>query len=293
MGSLKQFRAVNVQKVMINAGTSQDIVNDFYEFLYICSGTGKLRKEGQEVSFENGDIFFVRRMKRYHVSAVSEVEVISIRFTEAGKSVLRGLIDKNSNVVVSFSKAQSPLNLKVRLENDDLALAKKVVFLMLEMNEHPEKNENLFYFQLLTLISVIERNLSFGENKNSKRSGGKSIDKILKHIHKNLKDPQMLSLPGLAETFRMPLHQLSIYFKQEMGISIKGYIGRERLRSTAHLLIQTADTISQICRSFGYADESHFYKRFKKEYGLSPSDYRLKASSTNPSETPSDRLISE
>ncbi|MBB2148174.1 AraC family transcriptional regulator [Pedobacter gandavensis] len=284
MGSLKQFSAVNVQRVIINEGTEKDIVNDFYEFLYICSGDGKFRKEGQEVSFENGDIFFIRRLKQYHILAVTAVEVITIRFTEAGKSVLRGLIDKNSNIVVSLSKAQSPLNLKIRLKNDDLAFAEKVILLMLDMNQHPEKNENLFYFQLLTLVSVIERNLSFGENKNSRRTGGKSIDKILKHIHKNLKDPQMLSLTGLAETFRMTLHQLSIYFKQEMGVSIKGYIGRERLRATAHLLIHSADTISQICRSFGYADESHFYKRFKKEYGLSPSDYRVKAFRKNPSE---------
>lgn len=281
MGSLKQFRAVNVQQLRINEGAAQDIVSDFYEFLYVHSGTGAFRKEGQELSFEKGDIFFTRRMKRYHISAAAELELISIRFTEAGKTVLRGLIDKNSNVVVSFTKAQSPLNLRVRLAEEDLKLAEKVILLMLEMNEHPEKNENLFYFQLLTLIAVIERNLSFGENKNSKKTGVKSIDKILKHIHKNLKDPNMLSLPVLGETFKIPLHQLSIYFKQEMGISIKGYIGRERLRATAHLLIHSADTISQICRSFGYADESHFYKRFKKEYGLSPSDYRMKAVGTN------------
>lgn len=282
MGSLKQFRPVNVQHLKVKKGTAQDIVNDYYEFLYVCSGTGTLIKEGQEVGFENGDIFFIRRMKPYHIFASADLELISVRFTEAGKTVLRGLIDKNSNVVVSFTKAQSPINLKLRLGNEDCALAEKVFFLMLDMNQHQEKNENLFYFQLLTLISLIERNLSFGENKNSKKTGAKSIDKILKHIHKNLKDPNLLSLSVLGETFRMPLHQLSIYFKQEMGISIKGYMGRERLRATAHLLIHSADTISQICRSFGYADESHFYKRFKKEYGLSPSDYRMKASGANP-----------
>lgn len=285
MGSLRQFSAVNVQRIIINEGTEQDIINDFYEFLYIGSGSGKLRKDGQEVSFENGDIFFVNRRKRYHILAISDIEMISIRFTEAGKSVLRGLIDKNSAIVVSLSKTKSQLNLKIRLENADLSLAEKIIFLMLDMNQHLEKNENLFYFQLLTLAAVIERNLSFGEKKNSRRSGAKSIDKVLKHIHKNLKDPQMLGLPYLAETFRMPLHQLGIYFKQEMGISIKGYIGRERLARTAHLLIHSADTISQICRSFGYTDESHFYKSFKKAYGLGPSEYRGKTSKSNLLET--------
>lgn len=276
MRSLRQFSAVNVLRVIFNEGTEQDIVNDFYEFLYICSGTGKLRRDGQEVSFENGDIFFINRRKEYYISANTEVEMITIRFTEAGKRVLRSLTDQNSKVIVSVSKIKSSLNLKVRLQNEDLALAEKIVFLMLDMNQHPEKNENLFYFQMLSLIAIIERNLSFGENKNEKNSGPKLIDKILKHIHKNLKDPKMLGLSYMAETFQMPLHQLPIYFKQEMGISIKGYIGKERLTATAYLLTHTTDTISQICRSFGYADESHFYKRFKKEYGLSPSDYRLK-----------------
>ncbi|MBC8986332.1 helix-turn-helix transcriptional regulator [Pedobacter sp. N36a] len=278
MRSLRQFSAVNVQRVTFSEGVEQELVNDFYEFLYICSGTGKLKKGGQEVSFEKGDIFFINRMKQYRISANTEIELITSRFTEAGKRVLRGLIDQSSNVIVSLSKAKSPLNLKVRLENNDRALAEKIVFLMLDMNEHPEKNENLFYFQLLSLVAIIERNLSFGENKNLKQSGLKMIDKILKHIHKNIKDPKMLALPFMAETFRMPLHQLPIYFKQEIGISIKGYIGRERLTATAYLLTHTTDTISQICRSFGYSDESHFYKRFKKQYGLSPSDYRQKAS---------------
>lgn len=262
---------------MMNGGISKDIVHDFYEFLFINSGTGKLRKEGKELNLENGDIFFINRLQGYHIQTISDVELISIRFTEAGKTVLRGLIDKNSHIAVSLSKAKSPLNLKVRLQNDELELAKKVILLLLDMNRYPEKNENLFYFQLLTLVSVVERNLTFGENKSSGRFGNRLIDKMLKHIHKNLKNPQMLSLAYLAESFQMPLHQPGIYFKQEMGISIKSYIGRERLRATAHLLIHSSDTISQIGRSFGFADESHFYKSFKKYYGLSPSDYRVEA----------------
>ncbi len=50
-----------------------------------------------------------------------------------------------------------------------------------------------------------------------------------------------------------------------------------RLKLIGQKLNNSDDTISQIGYEFGYVDESHFYKSFKRFYGMSPSAYRKDA----------------
>ena len=62
--------------------------------------------------------------------------------------------------------------------------------------------------------------------------------------------------------------------KQQTGTSPHAFVNSIRLQQGALLLKQTADSVLSVALSVGFQSETHFGKAFKKQYGISPGQYR-------------------
>jgi two-component system response regulator YesN len=101
------------------------------------------------------------------------------------------------------------------------------------------------------------------------------ITNIMRFIHDNYRDPG-LSLPMISKnTFLSPTYICKI-FKDQTGTTINKYIGEYRLNKAKDFLKDKEATINDIAAKVGYGDGNYFTKIFKKETGLTPSDYRKK-----------------
>lgn len=78
----------------------------------------------------------------------------------------------------------------------------------------------------------------------------------------------------LEQKFNLTYKYINRLFKEEYGVSIKQYHTSRRMGEVARALRSTDDSISIICRKYGYEDLLYFSKVFKKEYGISPRAYR-------------------
>ena len=81
-------------------------------------------------------------------------------------------------------------------------------------------------------------------------------------------------MTALANLSRAQLMRL---FKQQTGISPHAFVNLIRLRQAAVLLRQTADSVLSVALNVGFQSETHFGKAFKKQYGISPGQYRKNA----------------
>jgi AraC-like DNA-binding protein len=70
---------------------------------------------------------------------------------------------------------------------------------------------------------------------------------------------------------RMQLHRK---LKRITGQNAEIYILNRRIISAKQELIQTSKFIYQIAKSCGFKDYTYFSKCFKKQVGLSPSEFR-------------------
>lgn len=87
---------------------------------------------------------------------------------------------------------------------------------------------------------------------------------------------QELSLEELAAQAALSPFYFSRLFKRETGFSPHQYILAARISNAKFLLQSTGDSVKTICFSVGFSSESSFCTAFKKEMGLTPSEYRAR-----------------
>ena len=85
---------------------------------------------------------------------------------------------------------------------------------------------------------------------------------------------QNLSLNQLAEQVNMSPSHLSRTFSKEVGMSISRYVAALRCEEAASMLKNGDASIQEISAYVGYLDNNYFVKVFKKQYGMTPSEYR-------------------
>ena len=135
---------------------------------------------------------------------------------------------------------------------------------------------SLFYLRIYTLELIYE--LLHTEPRPSKTCGfytelqvgiAKKAEQILtadlrKHIPLRL----------LAEKFSVGETSLKNYFRGVYGQNISTYLREARMKAAAEFLADTSRPIAEIAEQVGYSNQGKFAAVFKKQFGMSPLEYR-------------------
>lgn len=88
-------------------------------------------------------------------------------------------------------------------------------------------------------------------------------------------DDLNMTLDSIADLVHVHPVTLSRMFKQRTGINFVRYLTRKRLEHARQQLLNSNKKINEISEEVGYTDYAYFRSLFKKEYGMSPSQYRV------------------
>ena len=96
------------------------------------------------------------------------------------------------------------------------------------------------------------------------------VSRVVEHINRHVTEP--LTLESLARLFYVSVYHLSHAFTRETGTSIYRYVVLKRLVLAREYLSQghAPGAVYKLC---GFGDYANFYRAFKKEYGVSPSEF--------------------
>ena len=105
------------------------------------------------------------------------------------------------------------------------------------------------------------------------------------------REAQHLSASGLAAKVHTSLSHLNRLFAQHLAHTPSDLIWKRRAEMAAEYLKQSGHSIESIAEMCGYKTASHFCKKFKGHYSLSPFQYRKKKwSETNAKVSHVDRV---
>ena len=124
---------------------------------------------------------------------------------------------------------------------------------------------------LRALISLLHLNGDVDHAPNRIRRSRYAVRRIRELIDS---DPaQEPSLRVLAEIVHMSPYHLAHVFKREIGLPIHVYAEMARIRQ-AKLLLRGGQPIVAVANQLGYADQSHFTRRYKQLEGVTPGEYQ-------------------
>jgi AraC-like DNA-binding protein/Tfp pilus assembly protein PilF len=205
-----------------------------------------------------------------NIERVKKMDELEIRYETEKKEHTIELLEKDkkiqmlwANTLTIFLVMGAMLSIvifyfqKNRERKNQMVFNLKIDQLTTQNNELSEKYKDVLASgNVKTIVSVDQRLLK------------KAID-VVEH---NLGNP-LFGVEQMANELAMSRTNLHRRIKAITGFSPSDLIRNIRLRKAATLLLNKADSIAQISFDVGFEDHSYFSKSFKKQFGVSPSEY--------------------
>lgn len=158
------------------------------------------------------------------------------------------------------------------LFNCDTYVVRQTVFTLMELIQ---KKEYEFiqdvYYSLCNYLESSKHSKFLAEY--STNVNDSVLNDILRYMNGHLSS---VTLESLSKEFHYHPSYLSTLIAQEGKTTFKKALQQMRLRAAEEMLIKSERSIMEIARKVGYLDESYFIRLFKRNFGLTPLEYRKK-----------------
>lgn len=104
---------------------------------------------------------------------------------------------------------------------------------------------------------------------------GTKLEQIMNYIGLNFANPD-LSVTDIQLALGISTREIGVIIKDELNSNFKTFLNNIRLTEVKRLLLESDLSISEIAYNTGYSNISHFNRIFKKEFEMSPSEFREK-----------------
>lgn len=113
------------------------------------------------------------------------------------------------------------------------------------------------------------------DNIDELQSTSRTVFRVLEYVQRNYSSCNLSNQDIAAYVYLTPTY-LSSLFKKETGKTISDYVIEVRIEKSMELLKKLRIKLYEVAKAVGYNDANYFAKVFKKQVGLTPSEYREK-----------------
>lgn len=196
------------------------------------------------------------------------LEAGQVLYVSQGASYFIREVDPGYSYVINFSCAEHP---EVPIEQlrfpqgfDVMPLAEKIY--------NGWQKQNGAYSALSNLYALLAKTVFSQEFYVSTREK-QLLTPVLTYLEANLCDPelpigQLNTLAGVSDVYLRRL------FKKQFDAAPTAFVIRERMNLAKELLENEDLSITEVALQTGYRDPLYFSRLFKKQTGLTPSEYR-------------------
>lgn len=245
--------------------------HSFYELVYIKSGFCLHETGNRTALLIEGDFFIMKPGQWHRYIGPHAVELYNCLFE---KRVLDSMFDGElSRMPGVASDAEAEPCVKLHL---DIVDQKRVVRLLKGMMYECANREQGWEIavknrlsELLVEYTRAYRRFAMTGRENSVYSN--YVVGALEIISNRFNDPG-LTIAGIASLVGVTPDYLSRQFRLLTGVGAQEYLRRFRFSKATELLVGGA-SVSDTCRDVGFTNLCHFSREFKKELGVTPTQF--------------------
>jgi YesN/AraC family two-component response regulator len=244
----------------------------YHEFYFFLEGDMSIQIEKEMYALHPGDIVFIPPKVDHH-AVIHDSSVPYRRFVLWISEHYCDQLRELSEDYLYFMKHVRDTREYI-VHNDMIAFNRiqaKVFELLEEIQGHQFGRDARIVLDLNGLILHLNRILYEQKHSMYTEEGNELYQNLICYIEEHLEEE--LTLDAIANEFFVSKFHISHIFKENMGISVHQYIMKKRLFACKGVLHENV-SISKVYESFGFKDYSSFYRAFKKEFGISPKDYK-------------------
>ncbi|XEC95807.1 AraC family transcriptional regulator [Paenibacillus tarimensis] len=244
--------------------------HDYYEVYYLLSGDRYYYIENKRYFIQKGSILFINR-NEIHKSVDAEVPDHERLVLYFRSEYLNRYSEDQLRLLLSPFHAE---NKKIQFSLRDQSHAERLLFQMASEFNQPNVRGRELYFE-----SLLIQFLLFAGRQKEKNPPETQEDvmharmaDIIRFCNQSYRND--LRLESLARQFHISPFYFSRLFKRTTGFTFKEYINTLRIREAEKLLRESDQKVIDISEKVGYANVSHFNRKFKQVTRMSPKEFK-------------------
>jgi len=250
--------------------------HNYVEMVYMVSGFTRHKVNGNQVILRQGELLLMNQHATQEIFPAREndIAVNIMILPEFFDNVLPMLGNEKSmlrDFIIDCLKSTSGHIDYLHFQVADILpvqnLIENLIYGLLENIPNSRMiNQTTVGLLFLHLLDHTEK-LTIGGD----RFEDEVMMRVLSLIEEHYRDGE---LSDLCKELDADLYTISRIIKRRTGRNYTDLLQDKRLKYAAFLLKTTELPVTDICTDVGYNNLSYFYKIFKKEYGLTPKEYR-------------------
>jgi AraC-like DNA-binding protein len=248
--------------------------HNFFELVYIISGAGQQCINKNSFAYKPGHMFLITPDDCHAFNIETTTEFFFLRFNDI---YLKngGVHHENiQRLEYILHNANHQPGCILKNQPDKRLVAPMVEAIIREYENKDLYNKELVQQLVNTLIIVVARNIArYLPEQVNMGTEERAMD-ILQYIQNNIYYPEKLKAENISNKFGISEAYLGKYFKRHAAETLQQYITNYKTKLIEHRLQFSDKRLNEIAAEFGFTDESHFNKFFKKQRVSSPKEFR-------------------
>jgi AraC-like DNA-binding protein len=250
--------------------------NNFFELIYVVSGTGIQIINNNQFQYRSGNLFLVTPKDIHSFEILTPTKFFFLRFNEYyiktnSQKRMQETVQRMEYILQNASHRPGCI-----LKN---TVDKPLIASLIESVINEQTNQQIYHQKITeqivnAIITIVARNIALKLPKNIEEATGEVVLEILHYIQENIYNPKQLKANIISEHFNISLNYFGKYFKKQTGETLQEYISNYKLRLIEARLLNTDMRINEIADELHFSDESHLNKVFRKHKGINPSEFR-------------------
>lgn len=246
--------------------------HDYYEFYFFLEGDMGMHIDGKFYPLKHGDMLLIPPNVPHYAESLGSSRPYRRFVFWISRNFARQQENYSSDFCYIIRQAEKKGRYQFHYDMISFNSVQAKIFRLIE-EIHSERfgKESMIPICVNDLLLHLNRTVYEMDHPDTHHVQQHLYESLLHYIEGHLEED--LSLDQLASIFYVSKFHISHVFKENLGLSVHQYITKKRL-SMCRDAILGSEGISKVYLLYGFKDYSSFFRAFRKEFGISPKEYK-------------------